>query len=444
MAYSKNGSNLIEYASKLTYMDFINSEFITEFMSNCKKISKKNDYIPKDIEIIKVDNFIPDIENVVVFDGGNQFSYFDNRLGCSAAFISMGILTQNMNEYININTRTAIDFGDIEDTYDIEKYQLVVPSGNISYKNKIGSDSIRQVIYDFFKNYNMLPTLKWLFFREYANPIEIETTCPMCNKKHVVNIKNIDADYNIKCPNTGEYYFLSDILGFHRMMNDGEYVKDWISNIMTNIEKLICIHKMKEILETDPSLFSKTIFIADGPLAFFRNGDIGGMNVRKLMTESVRELISYIYDNYNLYFVGFEKHGSFNSFANRISSALEDHDVIIMNNDTITKYISCNPPDEDEPFRVYSNFGNEVITKINDNVYSMTIAHKEPKITPTKEDCLNLDTIINSISLLSSNAYPDSIYPLILINKEVSLAKSSVPLLESLANNYIHEESPFN
>jgi len=76
---------------------------------------------------------------------------------------------------------------------------------------------------------------------------------------------------------------------------------------------------------------SKTLFIQDGPLAFFGTT----ANIHKPM----QNLVNYLLDNHNLYLIGLEKSGEFPEHANEISYKMEANEILILTTDYIYSYI---------------------------------------------------------------------------------------------------------
>ncbi|WP_236618623.1 hypothetical protein [Lebetimonas sp. JH292] len=61
--------------------------------------------------------------------------------------------------------------------------------------------------------------------------------------------------------------------------------------------------------------------------------------------------------------------------------------------------------------------------KININLYTIPIRNYDTIKNPNVEDFVNLNEILNIIQTLKCNMYENSILPIALINKEISLKR---------------------
>ncbi len=64
-----------------------------------------------------------------------------------------------------------------------------------------------------------------------------------------------------------------------------------------------------------------------------------------------------------------------------------------------------------------------IMMKININLYTIPIRNYDTIKNPNVEDFVNLNEILNIIQTLKCNMYENSILPIALINKEISLKR---------------------
>jgi len=175
----------------------------------------------------------------------------------------------------------------------------------------------------------------------------------------------------------------------------------------------------------------QTLFIKDGPLAFFGQT----ANIHKPM----RKLIKFLHENHAIYLIGLEKSGAFVEHAIQASGKMQKKQFITLGNNYIYKYIVPGTDVNKRPYADTSYYGNKLIFKSEfENIYVATIPNLESKIEPTKSDYLNIDTVLHNISALKCDLYYNSLVPIVMVNKLVSLSDHpSADLLKSFAQDNI-------
>ena len=93
-----------------------------------------------------------------------------------------------------------------------------------------------------------------------------------------------------------------------------------------------------------------------------------------------------------------------------------------MTNRYIYKYILPGN-DNDKPYGSSTYYGNKLIYKSEyDNIYIATIPTLFPNCNPIKSDLLNIEVILNNVAELKCDLYYNSLVPIVMANKLVSLA----------------------
>ena len=102
---------------------------------------------------------------------------------------------------------------------------------------------------------------------------------------------------------------------------------------------------------------------------------------------------------------------------------------------SIYKYVVPGYTFEEKPYASSSYYGNKLIFKSeHENVYVATIPSLEAKTEPRYEDYINIQVILHNISALKCDLYYNSLVPVVLANKLVSLADHpSSDLLKAFA-----------
>jgi hypothetical protein len=441
MAYSsRTGKRPEELASKSSHSHIINDEEVKAFLSNCE--------YPKSVEEVKLDVALvikvqyPDenpIEHIIAMDGGYTTIPVKRTFPSSLiTFFQFGELLLNAKDLDDISEMPFISRESMSKLKELERSKLVLPTKNVSYNaNATLTHSVRRSIYEFFKNKDdkngLLITLYWLIFELYETPIDTYnlSQCPHCGEKNVLLHRNdFNHDYvSNSCKTCNQEIYLTDVFRLHEVIDD-ELGAGGILGYLTNlIEQMNIIHTVKFIKENKPEFLSKFLFIKDGPLAFF--GQTANMH------KPFRRLCNYLLRRYNLFLVGLEKTGTFVEHADEIKRLLNPGEALLLNNKHIYSYILPGSVDNPEPYAHTSYYSSKLIFKSRDErMYVVTIPVENENIVlnPQKSDFINLDILLWNIERLRCDMYDNSIVPVALANKLISLSNhpSSI-ILEKFA-----------
>jgi len=357
------------------------------------------------------------------------------------AFLQFGALFFKYKDLLNLKEKPFIDPDDFSKLQNMQRIKLVVPTKGLTIKGQMDLiSSVRKSIYDFFihepENEGYIKALKWLLFEEYTgNPINMWhlASYPCCDTNGGINIqyKNLKANYTITCPNCNRDIYLTDVFRLHEVIDNELGASGILGYLTTIVEQMTIVFLIQQMLITKPSLLKETLFIKDGPLAFFGPS----ANIHKPM----RKLIKFLNEKHILYLIGLEKSGSFVEHAVQISEKIQKKQFISLGNKYIYKYIIPGTALDTRPYADTSYYGSKLIFKSEfDNVYVATIPNIESKIEPKKSDYLNLDIVLHNISALKCDLYYNSLVPVVMANKLVSLADyPSADLLKNFAQENI-------
>lgn len=439
MAYSKN--NRIELANKASHSYIIQDEIVGEFIKNCKLPKKVTDITiePRDVASLDRDQVNP-IEHVIVIDGGTSTVPVREEFPSSEfTFIQFGALKFENSDLEYLSEQQFIGPEDISKLKeDFGRLKLAVPIKNIIYKEEYSLlDSVRKSIFEFFcqdftfdlfeevVEEKFIDAFKWLIFEEYSST-ELTTytlgSCPNPNclkpERATIPLKKSEMnDYTFKCPYCDSKIYLTDVFRLHELIDEDIGAFRIITFLLRALEQMLLVLILKIILETNPVYLKKTLFIQDGPLAFFAQ-------TAKLFA-SMQKLINHLFDHHDLFLIGLEKSGVFVDHAEEISKSpqLNPGDILILDTKYIYKYIKPGDPSTAEPFGRSTYYGNKIIFKSKEEkMYVATLAMNEIMLSPNKEDFRNLDIILTNIENLKCELYNDAILPLVLVNRLVSLS----------------------
>ncbi|MEW6564642.1 MAG: NurA domain-containing protein [Spirochaetota bacterium] len=444
MSYGNDYSNRpFERASKTAHTNIINDTDVQAFLSNCHIPPYKEPVEDEDMEIHLLEEPASNpIKNIITIDGGYTNVYVKEDFPSSTiAFFQFGALFFKYRDLVDLKSKPFIDPDDFSKLNNIQRIKLVVPTKGITLGEEPDLiSSVRKAVFDFFctqpeKN-GLISALKWLLFEEYNTETKNITwhlaSCPHCDNGIDINGDNLTADYTIKCPNCGLTIYLTDVFRLHEAIDNELGAGGVLGYLSTTIEQLIAVFLIKQMLTVRPGLLKETLFIKDGPLAFFGQT----ANIHKPM----RKLVAFLNKKHAIYYVGLEKSGSFVEHAVQVSPKIQPKQILLLGNKYIYKYIIPGQAANDDPYGISTYYGHKVIFKSeHNNVYVATIPNIEGKSEPKISDYLNIHNVLYNVTALKCDLYFNSLVPIVLANKLVSLADHpSADLLTYFAQQNIH------
>ena len=443
MSYGNDYSNKpFERASKTAHTNIINDSDVQAFLSSCKipPYEASVDDVDLNVHLLEEPSVNP-IKNIITIDGGYTNVFVKEDFPSSTiAFFQFGALFFKHRDLAELKAKPFIDPDDFAKLNNIQRIKLVIPTKGIT----LGSEpdlisSVRKAVFDFFcsqpEKGGFIAALKWLLFEEYDtdsnNVMWHLASCPHCGSGINLKASDLSANYTMGCPNCGQPIYLTDVFRLHEAIDNELGAGGILGYLSTTIEQIIAVFLIKQMLAVRPALLHESLFIKDGPLAFFGQT----ANIHKPM----RKLISYLYNHHAIYYVGLEKSGSFVEHAVLASQRMSQRQILLLGNRYIYKYIIPGQAINDAPYGISTYYGHKVIFKSkHDNIYVATIPNIEAKAEPEMSDCLNIHEILYNITALKCDLYFNSLVPIVLANKLVSLADHpSADLLKSFARDNI-------
>lgn len=425
-----------EYASKSSHSSIIKDQAVIDFLGNCTFQTRDPKDAFDDILILeqKGVGYNP-IKRVMAADGGiTEVAVQESFPSTTISFLQYGVSYFEMGDLINLDKLEFIGHEDIEKLNNFNIFHFVLPTKNIRLKDCENiKDSFRQVLYAHFLNtnvgdYNLMDTLVWFMFREYSEEIKrnfVSIQCPHCETNADL-FKSAMNEYAFKCPHCRKIIYLTDVLKIHNAVSEdnASAIKKPLSLLL---EQLLLVHYIRISLEINPNILNETLFIRDGPLAFF--GDLSNLSV------FMHDLFRYLLENNNLFLVGIEKSGAFVDFAHTLDPYLENGSVMLLNSNYIYNHIYYGSNDQ-KGYGYNTYYGCKVIFKsFTGDSYVLTIPTTERSMNnPKLENYKNLGVILDSLTMLKSDKYDNALLPIALVNKNVSI--SDVPgsvILQKLA-----------
>ena len=444
MSYGNDYSNKpFERASKTSHTNIINDTAVQSFLSKCKIPPYHEEIEDKDIKLYTLKESAKNpIKNIITIDGGYTNIFVKEDFPSSTiAFFQFGALFFKHQDLLDLKQKPFIDPDDFSKLQNIQRIKLVVPTKGIALDDEVDFlSSVRRTIYEFFMSQpekaGFMEALKWLIFEEYKAPNNKNTwhlaTCPHCTEGVDIKKNDVQNDYTITCPHCGKKIYLTDVLRLHEAIDNELGAGGILGYLTTAVEHIIIVYLIKQMLDIRPGLLEQTLFVKDGPLAFFGQT----ANLHKPM----RQLMTYLNEHHAIYLVGLEKSGSFVEHAVQVSKKMLPKQILLLGNSYIYKYIIPGNGKDNEAYASSSYYGHKVIFKSEyNNVYVATIPSVQAKVEPQISDYININEILYKITALKCDLYYNSLVPVVLANKLVSLADHpSSDLLKSFAQEKIN------
>jgi len=440
-----------EWAAKINHTHVIKDPFIQEFVKNCSFPKNAEDIEEKDKNLIfKLDENIENpIHHILAVDGGYTTVEVKKSFPSSQiAFFQFGALLFKKDDLDSLSQKPFIFPEDMKKLHNLQRFKLAIPIRNIISKEKKSlTDSVRKIIYDFFmqqrESSSFMETLSWFIFEEYKgkslDPYVLSNDPNKGVGSGKVKLSKSDMNKDFTFGFGSGVIYLTDVFRLDEAVDDEQGAGGILGYLTRLIEQIILVHFIRSILKLQPALLKKFLFITDGPLSF--SGQTANMH------KPMRELCNYLLENETLFLVGLEKSGAFVEHAHEISLPKEGKVIlntghfILLSNEYIYKYIV--PGDHHNMhYGSTSYYGGKVIYHSADGqviVLSVPVSSKEVIKNPELTLYQNLEMILVNIQKLKCDMYDDSIIPVALANKLVSLANHpSKILLEKFAANGVN------
>jgi hypothetical protein len=442
MGYSsRRGRRPNENASKSSHSYVIHDPEVQKFLGQCDLPKKSADITFANNICLKYQPVSSNpIKHVIAIDGGYAEVVVEKNFPSSKlCFFQFGALIFGVDDLEAIERSPFIDPEDIARLKNIQRLKLTLPIRTITLKScSTIVDSVRTAIHDFFsqssEDQTLNETLRWFIFREYETPqADWElSSCPnpKCGARNISLLRSkITDEYTFVCDKCSKEIFLIDVFRLHEAVDNELGAGGILGYVTTTIEQILMVHLIRLILRAKPGLLKNALFIKDGPLAFF--GQTANMH------KPMRTLVRYLFGTQELFLAGLEKSGAFVEHADEISDRLEEGNVLILNDDYIYRNIVPGTADPSNPYGRSTYYGNKLIFKTpRGSMYVVSLPMVAANATPIESDFRNLQTILTNIEKLKCDMYDNSLIPVALANKLISLANHpSSRILQKFASD---------
>lgn len=445
------GRKPFERASKISHAEIINSTEVQAYLEDCSVPEPANPSVIADFVVAIPPPANPGVQTIVAVDGGfTETPVREEFPSASITFFTLGPLLFKLSDLRELDDQPFIAPEDLAKLKNLERYTIVLPTRNISRRNRTLQLSVRETLYEFFSQKlgdgpALIDAFRWLIFSGWFTGGGKAWELPRCPNlgcsREKIELTPSSPDEQT-CSSCGKPIFLVDALRLHERVDEEQGAGGILSYVMTSLEQLILVHVIKALWDMNPQVLREVMFIKDGPLAFF------GQTAP--LSRPMRELAAFLADQPDpsgepgartsfLNAVGLEKSGAFVEHAIQIEDRLAPETALILTNDYIYRYIVPGDPASPDPYGKNTYWGGKLIYKAADgNVYVMTVPTGGFKPTPTFGDFPNLSEICSVVGSLRCSMYDNALIPIALVNKLVSLSDfPSARILETFAKSKI-------
>jgi hypothetical protein len=422
---SRHGRRPSENASKASHSHVINDAEVQKFLAGCNLPKKTNDISLNGYKYIKCE---PPSENpikhVIAIDSGYNPVIIDKDFPSSEiCFFQFGALIFSISDLDHLTRSQFIDPADIAKLKNIQRLKLTLPVRQITLRSAPTIvESVRRTIFEFFckgmENEDLIETLKWFIFEEYETPKDKWTLarCPYCETREIDLVRaSITNNYTFPCSKCNKDIYLTDVFRLHEAVDNELGAGGILGYLTTVVEQVLIVHFVRLILKAKPALMRQVLFVRDGPLAFF--GQTANMH------KPMRQLVQFLVQKHDFYLGGLEKSGAFVEHADQIASLMTPGTALILNNDYIYRYIIPNTGDPSSAYGRTTYYGNKLIFKTTTSgMYVITLPTTKETGDPNEKDFHNLQSTLANVEKLRCDMYDNSLIPVALANKLVSLA----------------------
>ena len=203
-------------------------------------------------------------------------------------------------------------------------------------------------------------------------------------------------------------------------LSDADSFESMAAGFMRIMEFLLLMGRIKDAMNLGAEAFQDTLFMPDGPLAFFE-GYYRFTNCARSLMQYCREM------GLPLYLCGVEKGGS---AQGHICRAVKSQDIEPLSYCVLSHgYIEQNIrwlPHRQLPYGTRSNWGEKVGVKVSDDAIILVNLPVGPfdgsDDAPREADLMGKGRVISALPGLVCALYENALYPIAMANERASLS----------------------
>lgn len=437
MPYSSSGRLPSESASKLGHLSIINNEWVRSLIDDFEAVTAQDSLGDMSIWQEFDSSSVTPLKYIWAVDGSFVSVKTNPPSGKEVAFVKTALISVDKSklERIDKSNPHPLLLQDIMSESALF-HATVLPLKNV--KTSLGNnyDAVRNIIYESIKrdeNGEYFETLKWLSYEKWhrRDGVSPNFECPHC--QNAIDGLPFDMDESA-CPICGKQIFLTDMLGFHLDMNEDSAPENVASAYMLMLETLMLFTIIRLLwTHSDPSLFSETLFIKDGPLTL--------RSQYSKLIPNIRNFIEYTKKaQRTVHLIGQEKSGIFFDHLSSISSHLEPKEtgklptIAPLTHQYVRRDV-YRTSDLNNPYGKRTNWGEKAYLKLDPNTYLVinvpTGEYKDDLNYPSIQDLIGIDRIMATLPSLISRKFEGALFPIELANGVASMSSyPSAKILE--------------
>jgi hypothetical protein len=432
VGYSSKGRKPFERASKIAHTEIIKNSEVRAYIEQCVIPSVPEPHALETYltNLSEVD--VPEVSAIIAVDGGYTETYVREEFpSASIAFFTFGPLLFEIADLRALDHKRFIAPEDLARLKNIQRFTLVLPTKNIRRRDQPSlSATIRRSVYDFFcqkrsnEDEQLITSLRWFLFRRWRRRPddtlnEVIEHCPSkCGHGQITFCYTDPAEK--KCPGCSRPVYLTDTFRLHERIDEDLGAGGIIAYVMTMLEQLVLVHLFYDILQRlKPNLMRNIFFIKDGPLAFF--------GIVSPLHKPMRDLVSHLLSQPGgasgptLRLAGLEKSGPFVEHAASIQDRMRPGSYLTLSDSYIRRYII--PGEADAIYGQNTYYGQKIFFRApGGEMHVVTVPALEYCAEPKPASMPHLEEILGLIAELRCSMYDNSLIPVALANKLVSLS----------------------
>ena len=445
MAYGSRGRRPVEKASKSSHHHVINDDAVKTLIGNSwLPPTSETATLPSTVFVPDLDN-IQSVENFIAIDGSYSDAVVRKEYPSSTlCFMQFGAVAFSREDLAMVERSPHPAPEDMERLRNLERLKLAFPLKNMRLADSATlAESVGRSVFEFFVREKLsgsilIETLKWFIFREFTGSSDkvwhlASNPCTPEGNGIDLRLSDMASNYTFQCPETKQPIYLTDVFRIHERIDEVIGAGGILGYLTTTIEQLIVVHILRLIAQRRPSALSEIAIVKDGPLAFF--------GVTANLHSPMRDLLVHLAATAQPILVGVEKCGPFVEHAHQIRDKIQPGHALILDDAYLYQYIlaSGNADDTGRSYGASTYYGRKVIFKTRNNaVHVLTVPTNEETATPTSDNFLGLEKILQTTDMLHCDMYDDALFPIALANKLVSLsAHPSQRILERFARDTV-------
>jgi len=405
-----------EFASKTSHIDVIEDDLIRDLVNKLESTDKS-----EITDKTKWEKFTIGEPLTLVFstDGSFQTVSSDQWPYRKATFVKISVVILDNNEIASLDKENPNPLA-IRDILarSSDYHSTIIPLQHLKQKGMTTYDTIREIIFRSMKEPKfegeILNTLKWIAYQKWDDSKKASLESFFCPHCYDLTSLPYDAETG-NCEKCDGPLFLTDMLGFHQVMDDDFAPEQVANDYMTIYETLLLFFCIRYIWEHNKGVLSRSLFVKDGPLSI-------RAQYSKLV-RPIRNFLEFAYKDGNpVHLMSQEKTGNFAEHLKTIERDVQDNSIFIPGDKYIKEEVQQRPLGGQD-YGKDTNYGAKVFVKIDEhNSLMLNVPTGQLKQNPTYYDLIGIERILGTINVMLSSRFESALIPIEMAHNIASLS----------------------